>query len=185
MSSRTGSDQKAMTVEQQDAFRSQLVAESPKMDVALKSFCSWMAATYSNEYTLTDVLKYTRLLSKKINQHVFAIQANQSPQKDIVAQVWNQVVAANQKPTKFLGQTALQCIWEDLECTIDDFYRQEFERLLFTTTDPDAKLIWGNATDELARRATERQAQATRRIQQQEEQENQMPVIEELPPDAE
>jgi hypothetical protein len=78
------------------SFRDQLLAEEPKIDQALKRFCSWLVSASNvahllsdegggnddtndgndNEpvvWTLVEALKYTRSLSKAINGHIAPI----------------------------------------------------------------------------------------------------------------
>ena len=77
-------------------------------------------------WNLMDCLHVTRQVSKHMNQHIVAIGqqrrcssmsgGDDDPSPVVVAQqVWNELVAAQQKPTKMLGRTALQLIWDDLD----------------------------------------------------------------------
>jgi len=115
----------------------------------------------------------------------------------VAARVWNGRMAIHQKPTKSFGRTALMLAWNDLDWTEQweqeewllpeesDFFRKEFERLLFSTSssssnednscdggidkdDDDARLVWQLPEKELARRAEARKTQATRRLEQEE-----------------
>lgn len=148
--------------------------EHPKIDAALKSFHSWfsarqqIAASVANDPRLsnqTKLLSYTRTLSKAINAHIFPI--TQDRNTVVIAQVWNEIQTRQQKPTKWLGRTALREAWPDLEVAIDgteeeleyfEFFKQEFKRLLFIDDLSDAKLVWDkdNGKEEFARRAKDR-----------------------------
>jgi hypothetical protein len=135
-------------------FREKLYEEEPKMDAALKSYCSWLLAQQhgtqyqkhevhhlseddavqvqtSHTWEMTEVLGLARKLSKSINSYVFDIRLDESTERSIVAQVWNELAAmstnnnnnsSSSKPsaagvriTKMLGQTALMFAWKDLD----------------------------------------------------------------------
>jgi hypothetical protein len=155
------------------------------------------------------VLQVARAILKSINAYEFPIHATVaaalrdkpglSPEKQqellelsIVARLWNGLVQSKQKPSRFLGRTALLLAWKDLDVMAkllldspkDDAdadstiiydrqveWVQEFERLLFHQHDPklevdnDAALIWDadGGQAELAKRRQRRQAGATER----------------------
>jgi hypothetical protein len=171
-----------------DGFRDQLTAEEPKIDAALKSYCSWMLA--QQRLFPREALQFTRTLSKTINSHVCAIRP-ESHQQSLTAQVWNNhAITDHIKITKSLGRTSLRYAWADLDRSgfqeddeeTQDFL-QTFERLLMNDSDPDAPLIWDTADqqDELARRAAERHDRAKRAR----EEAAIRPMIEELQEDEE
>lgn len=196
------------------SFASLLVASSSSSSARKSSSSS------SNEegcWSLTECLNVTRMVSKHMNQHIVAIgtagagtkkkrkeqqgeQEKQIQKSEIAAQVWNELVASQQKPTKSLGRTSLQLIWQDLELeqalldskpsaassqqddstnTIDfsdrvHRYVQRFETLLFEQKmdGGDAPLLWhaDRGASELARRAAERQERAAARREEEEKQ---------------
>jgi len=211
-------------------MRETLRNEQPKIDSAIKSFASLLAAgaaaaaNHTNDkqsqpsfaWNLTDVLTVSRKFSRHINQHVVSIgssscivssshkakkkQQESSPvsivEKEATAQVWNELVATQQKPTKLLGRTALRAVWDDLdlphalllpqeaednETNIEwnakvQSYFEEFHQLLLLPADVkddagnsnDARLLWDvdRGAAELERRAAERQKRAKQQQQQ-------------------
>ena len=90
-------------------------------------------------WTLMDCLPVTRHVSKHMNQHIVAIhrrgaakttaatrssttncknnsnEEHNEHREEVAQQVWNELVACQQKPTKLLGRTALRLIWDDLD----------------------------------------------------------------------
>jgi len=204
-----------------NSIRDKLASEQPKIDSALKSFASLIVAT--GDFTLTDGLAITRKVSQHINQHIVPIRVKKkkskrvveeeeddddddapslaAQQQEAVAQVWNELVASRQKPTKVLGRTSLQTAWDDLEWNKvleeqpDDewnkklhSYLLQFHSLLLrnndTSTNPDAHLLWDvdRGAAELARRAADRQQRATDAVKQQQQEEAATPFIQELSP---
>ena len=156
MTSTTTSTTKANT-NPAASFRDQLLAEEPKLDAALKSFCSWIVASAStatsldNNYydqpawTLAAALTCTRQLSKAINAHIVPIQYDgkatpvttpEQLMKELAARVWNEIAGQGTRITKALGRTALQHVWKDLDLTElqstaqGTAYCQAFEQLL-------------------------------------------------------
>lgn len=100
------------------SFRDQLLAEEPKLDAALKSFCSWIVASSSTAsatdqsaataatqqpqqgheavvWTLQEALPCTRLLSKAINAHIVPIHydSNTTPIATTPEQLMQEVAA--------------------------------------------------------------------------------------------
>lgn len=158
----------------------ELQDESPKMDAAFKSFASLQAA--KEQSSLTEILAYTRGLSKACNAYIFPIYGDQSEEYEVAAQLWNQVVGMKHKVTHLMGRRALRQAWPDLMQELvaenDDtdenrarlaFYK-EFEGVLLKDDHPDAPLVWTTTIDrkiELHRRATERQQHARERREQQ------------------
>jgi hypothetical protein len=183
-----------------------------------------------HKWSLTDVLMLSRMLSKHINQHTCSCamtmedlkkaatseashkkKADDADDDDLVlisevtAQVWNELIASGQKPTKSLGKMALTVIWDDLdvkksllqrESDYADWnekvgrYVDQFKNLLYAENTSDAHLIWDadGGKAELARRATARKDRAAKALilqQQQEEEESRLPFIEELPAENE
>jgi hypothetical protein len=149
-------------------FREKLWTEEPKMDAAIKAYCSWLLAqhhgartqqyptldhedddhsgriaptttSHQHAWEMKEVLGLARKLSKSINAYVFDIRIDESMERSVVAQVWNEVAAMSNnnnnnnsdttaKPrlsssassggvriTKMLGQTALIFAWKDLD----------------------------------------------------------------------
>ena len=121
------------------SFRDQLLDEEPKIDAALKSFCSWLVSSATVRHlltaddgepaivwTLSNALPYTRHLSKAINAHIVPIQYDdkrvapmatpQTLMKETAARVWNDMAAQpGTRLTKVLGRTALRYVWHDLD----------------------------------------------------------------------
>ena len=176
-------------------YRNTLVSELPRIDAALKSYCSWYAVA-GNEggMNINEVLLMTRKLSLSINHHVFPVEMKSSSHEYLVcSKLWNEIVSTKQKPTKWLGKTALQLAWKDLDLlpsssnnetnetkkesdddkienqnkeAFTEFVKQ-FEHLLFTEDSNDtASLIWNYSEAELARRAKERREVASQRLQE-------------------
>ena len=177
-------------------YRNTLVSELPRIDAALKSYCSWYAVAGNEDgMNINEVLLMTRKLSLSINHHVFPVEMKSSSHEYLVcSKLWNEIVTAKQKPTKWLGKTALQLAWKDLDLlpsssnketnetknesdgddkmensnkeAFTEFVKQ-FEHLLFTEdTDDTASLIWNYSEAELARRAKERRDAASQRVQE-------------------
>ena len=176
-------------------YRNTLVSELPRIDAALKSYCSWYAVAGNEDgMNINEVLLMTRKLSLSINHHVFPVEMKSSSHEYLVcSKLWNEIVTAKQKPTKWLGKTALQLAWKDLDLlpsssnnetnetknesdddkmensnkeAYTEFVKQ-FEHLLFTEdTDDTASLIWNYSEAELARRAKERRDAASQRVQE-------------------
>jgi hypothetical protein len=205
--------------EQQQHFRNQ----KPKIDAAIKSFCSYLVATDPEHWTLSDALLISRTFSMLLNRHVTPLssysssslkrhelkaihhQSTETSTKDtddpdhhhqiffimeINAQVWNELVASKQKVTKNLGRDALRYAWDDLDLPrsairlhqeittkhhdnndvstleekfqvyVDKFYHLMNPAEETHNNDPDCRLIWGDAEQELIRRAQERQNSA-------------------------
>lgn len=137
-----------------------LINEHPKIDAALKSYLSWLQVQ-DEAMPMTSVLAHARSLSLAINQH--------EPKDDdgtVVAEVWNEIQRRQQKPTKWLGRTALRHVWKDLDVsTVPESFRDPFAAFLFDERpDSDAKLIWGQG--ELQKRAAERLEKAQERLRE-------------------
>jgi hypothetical protein len=206
------------------------------MDAAIKSFASYLLAGSAASskkiitWDLNEVLVLSRKLSQQINQHVLTVTMNLSVSRlklklelpesssedphqirlEVTAQVWNELVAMKQKPTKSLGRTALIAAWDDLELgkqLADDgndawnqkvqAYLDSFYKLLMdvnreaVTSASDAHLIWDadKGQAELARRAADRQNRAAQAMKYEQEaaaaEDSKLPFIEELPSDSE
>ena len=158
-----------MTSVRNDSF---YINEHPKIDSALKSFYSWFTARQQISTSVDDpilsnptiILAFTRTLSKSINAHIFPITHERNTA--VLAQVWNEIKSRQEKPTRWLGRTALSEAWPDLEIQAVEeawkepfeYFRQEFERLLLIADLSDSKLVWSadGGQEELARRAQER-----------------------------
>ena len=175
----------------------------PKIDTALKNFCSWMMAsahTFS-DWTPTEVLTATRLLSQTINAHESSAHTD-------LAQVWNKVFQApDQKATKILGRTSLRAVWNELDLTRLKTgvweekglaYLNTFESFLFASRSEeagvssddlllDARLVWDadGGKEELARRSKQRQQQAKERSREESKTAHTTPTIEEVPEEDE
>jgi hypothetical protein len=110
-------------------FREKLCEEKPKVDAAIKSYCSWLLAQKQSSTTqqhqkqeaqqLDDdeedavatpmrtqhawemkvVLGLARKLSKSINAYVFDIRMDESMERSIVARVWNEIAAMSSNNT--------------------------------------------------------------------------------------
>ena len=121
-------------IKKEGTFRNTLVSELPRIDAALKSYCSWYAVAggvsaadddngVGNNITINEALTLTRRLSLSINRHVFPVgemtRNSSSSQHEylVCSKVWNEIITAKQKPTKWLGKTALRLAWKDLEFT--------------------------------------------------------------------
>jgi hypothetical protein len=128
-------------------------------------------------------------LLKAINNYTFPLKRESSDEYKVVAQVWNGLIASQQKPSRFLGRKALVHAWqnglsEEIEhpSEKESLFCEKFGFLLVTyspnpTEESDACLLWDddNGQAELARR---RQRRAERAQQQQV---SSTPTIEELP----
>lgn len=186
--------------QQQDAIAASLAQDRPTIDAAVKSFLSLYAArslTRDDCDTQAEALTQARVLLKTINQFTFPLLPEPSPQYSVTAQVWNGLYASNQKPSKFLGRTALKLAWQhglDEELPErDSLFIQEFASLLLLssykpedtstppTDDRDACLVWDadQGAAELARRRSRRQERAKEANNQEEEKLSL--TIEELP----
>jgi hypothetical protein len=95
------------------------VASATNMDTQNQNSFSSMDDDLYNliptTWTLPEILSMTRLLSKQINQHTFAVQHSETPIYSETSKVWNNVVGQKQKPTRVLGRTALRIAWHDLD----------------------------------------------------------------------
>ena len=166
-------------------MRRQIFYDPPTIEEALKNFMSWFVAEQqvvhkSNHCSPQEVLRMTRLLSRCINSHICSSDHAKNPSA-FVASIWNPLQQdTNRKVTQTLGRVALQAVWHQLDTSSlhdDDDTEQEdsivksflssFEDTLFASLEQDqnARLIWNTdrGKDELMRRAVQRQAEATRR----------------------
>ena len=127
----------------------------------------------------------------------------------LVAQIWNGLIASEQKPSRFLGRRSLQHAWDDVQASLsiktqsstittpdqDGKFEQfclEFQDLLFAPTrldcECDASLLWDadGGKAELQRRRTRREQRAKEQRQQQhEEKDSKLPFIEEVKEETE
>jgi hypothetical protein len=198
----------------------ELAQDRPTIHAAVTSFLSLMAAR--SLVTPTDAsvqaqegplvlssaqaLQCSRALLKAINGTALSATSNASSNEEylLVAQLWNGLIASEQKPARFLGRRALLHAWVDVKPSSvlgngeDEKVQRfivEFERLLFFTPsdqddNDDAALIWSvdGGKQELEKRRERRQKRATDAVEQTEsnqENERKLPFIEELNEDDE
>jgi hypothetical protein len=164
----------------QEAIAQSLALDRPTIESAVKSFISLFAARNLTQGNCTseDALQQARCLLKAINNYTFPMKRETSDEYNAVAQIWNGLIASQQKPSRFLGRMALMHAWqnglpEEIEnpSEKESLFCDEFGSLLLTynpdpTEESDACLLWDNdkGQAELARR---RQRRAERSQQQQ------------------
>lgn len=120
-----------------------LLQEQPKMDAAVKSFCSYLVAKNDCNWSLQDALTVSRKVSQHINQHVLSIRSSSSSRSsnsdddyEITAQVWNELACSKElRITKQLGRTALLSAWDDLEL---------YKALMLSSNDDDNNEEWND-----------------------------------------
>lgn len=187
---------KEPSIEEVNLFRAQLVDDKPAIDSALKSFASWRLAQAIDEDSLSQsqIMTLTRLLSQTINRHIVPIQRFSDWKADLVAQLWNEIVASNLKPTKTLGRKSLQLVYKEMDFQliydhegseewshISKSFLSAFEGLLYGDN-ADSRLMWDadGGQAELSRRATDRQQRAVLAVKEADDLANQKtPFIEE------
>ena len=171
------------TLQTHEAIASQLAQYRPTIDAAVKSFMSLYAArslTREDSHSHQDALQQARILLQTINKFTFPLQAEPTEEYKVVAQIWNGLIASNQKPTKFLGRAALKQAWQHgLPGEVkrantngqESLFCEEFGSLLLSydpsttttlTEDSDACLVWDcdRGQAELARRRSRRAERA-------------------------
>jgi hypothetical protein len=174
----------------QEAIAQSLAQDRPTIGSAVKSFVSLFAARNltREDCTSEDALQQARCLLKAINNYTFPLKRETTDEYNVVAQVWNGLIASQQKPSRFLGRMALVHAWqnglpEEIEHPSEEesLFCDEFGSLLLKynpspTEESDACLLWDDdkGEAELARRRQRR----TERAQQQ--QVSSAPTIEEL-----
>ena len=194
----------------QEAIAQALANDCPTIDSAVKSFVSLAAARVMGDASVTvvtmtttttlqstnpDALKQARFLLKAINNYTFPLKRDPSEEYKTVAQIWNGLIASQQKPSRYLGRMALVHAWNNgLPDEIDEEGREfsnEFGSLLLQykssteipEEDCDACLLWDEDKGQ-AELAWRRQRRAERaREQQERQQQTTIPMIEELPDD--
>ena len=179
----------------QEAYTIALANDRPTIDAAVKSFMSLVAAraATSQQSDSIDALQQARLLLKAINNFTFPLKADPSDDYKVVSQVWNGLIASQQKPSKYLGRMALLEAWKNgLPDEMDEEgteFGTEFGSLLLQydatnvpSQDSDTCLVWDTdkGQAELARRR-QRRADRAREAQEQ----TATPFIEELPDEEE
>jgi hypothetical protein len=125
---------------------------------------------------------------KAINSYTFPLKADPSDEYKVVSQVWNGLIASQQKPSRFLGRKALLHAWKNglpEEISERSLFCDEFAFLLLTYNpspmeESDACLLWDNdkGQAELTRRRQRRAERAQK--QQQQDYSSGIPTIEEL-----
>ena len=187
---------------------SELAQDRPTIHAAVTSFLSLVAARslvtpedqQSTDLVLTntEALQCSRVLLKAINATTLSAmpttKSEQNEEYHLVAQLWNGLIASEQKPARFLGRRAMKHAWGDVKPAVANEeekvlkFTQEFERLLFFESnddeDNDAALIWDSdgGKAELQRRRERREKRAKAAAAEPEpEEEKKLPFIEELP----
>lgn len=205
------------TVLTEDSIAQSLAQDRPTIDAAVKTFMIWVVArsitssatdddkidditSTTNQLEPEQLLKatnveaeaYARILLRAINRFAFNESLKSvSKVAAITAQVWNGLVASQQKPARFLGRIALRHAWDgillDIEATLQEekeeskasLFISEFGTLLkeYTPTsskrsdaeilkdgNSNAALIWDEPGAELERRRQRRQLRAEEAI---------------------
>jgi hypothetical protein len=177
-----------LKLSKEELVAQQLAQDRPTIDAAVKSFLSLVTARSLNATASSNAsqkggsskaLACARTLLQAINNHTFSDSTDANTgnahtvERDTVAQVWNGLVASQQKPSRFLGRLALLHCWNDILVdtvhpadSYDDsvLFCEEFGRLLLTfspevipTEDSDAHFLWDTSTEqELERRRARR-----------------------------
>lgn len=177
-----------------ETVRVELLEEEPKIDSSIKSFASYLMSGMSRKHPhsiysdstagdddqlsdLQEVLSVSRSFSKFINGHIVPIRKADldDRRKETIVVTWNFLVASNQKPTKHLGRTALQMVWQSLRVDFEQqaivpsigkdklkFYLDLFQDVLLDGDSDDSRLIWAadGGKKELERRASDRKERA-------------------------
>jgi len=195
-----------------DDIATALAQDRPTIDTAVKSFLSLYAArslTRDDAPAQQESLTQARLLLKTINRYTFPLQPEPTDEYNVTAQVWNGLIASQQKPSKFMGRTALKLAWqhglpEEVPKSNDehDLFLQEFGSLLMEydpnqtpIEDRDACLVWDNdkGAAELGRRRSRRAERAKEQSEsltieelpdEEEAKDEGTPTMEELPGDG-
>lgn len=204
---------------QQAKIVEELAQDRPTIHAAITSFLSLVAARslvspeqqqQQQQGSLLvlsnmEALKCSRALLKAINATTMSANAPKSTKGGVaveeyllVAQLWNGLIASQQKPSRFLGRRAMKHAWPDVKKDIASTngegdeklmgFVEEFERLLLLEPKPDedndAALVWDEdgGKAELQRRRERREKRAKEASHPAREEEK-LPLIEELPED--
>mmetsp|Transcript_17207 Transcript_17207/g.24223 ORF Transcript_17207/g.24223 Transcript_17207/m.24223 type:complete len:226 (+) Transcript_17207:141-818(+) len=197
----------AASLTPQEATAKSLAQDRPTIDSAIKSYMSLISARSITQNTPADTcvlssqdaLTCCRVLSKSINAYTFAVGPDEeeaSVEQSVTAQLWNGLVASNQKPSRYLGRKALLHAFDDLLLEFPKTISQEettkfineFGTLLkYTKTetdeDSDGALLWDEdgGKAELERRRKRRTERAVQQKEKEKEEDSSLPLIEELP----
>lgn len=180
----------------QDSITQALANDRPVIDAAIKSFVSLFAAralsTGDTEHGTTFAVTQARALLKAINNYTFPLLPDPSEEYRVISQIWNGLIASKQKPSRFLGRTALLQMWQHgLPDEIENgnaLFINEFGTLLTTydrspTQESDACLIWDE--DKGQAELNRRKQRRADRAREAEEEADRTPRIEELPDEEE